>query len=859
MRALLRMSLLAATLLAMTAGGCGKADKVAANNDLRFDNKNSTSTSASPAPVARGGESRGEPRLIAENKPSTPLPSFKEPATPRRAAKPDSPIAGTSAGADLVVAEDKVAKVVIAVAKDAGKWEGEAAKDLAKYIALMTGAAPQVVNGKPAASQPAIIVGKMALEAKPDLNAKVQGAAKKHPFLRADAIVVQRDGNHVYVAGTNDDSHYYAAAWLLNQWGCRWYFPTEFGECIPKHATLKVGKLDHAYGTPFEVRRYWIAWNGDGTGQAEFTARNFMNQEIVPNGHNLGGFTKEVEPAGKGHFAIPITDPKTAEGVAKKIENDFRDGKRIQLGIEDGLYTSDYPRDAELLKLKFDKYFMTPSYTDCFMTFYNNVAETLLKKYPNSKAMIGFLAYANLTLPPVQVTKAASPLVAYLAPIDFDPIHGMDSPLSGPRRELKDILYQWVKVMDGRVVIYDYDQGMLVWRDMPNPSHQAFRNDVKHYAKAGVLGIDTESRNAIATTFLNLFFRGQLKWDPNADTDALLADFYPKFYGPAAEPMARYWDAIFKTWESTIVTEHEYFVAQAIYTPELLASLKKNLEEAEAIVAQLPDNAQNKMFKDRMKFTRLSYGITDNYMAMVRAAVTDIDYPTAVARGTQGLALREQLTDMNGIFTSYRVGKNEGEGYPWFPGEVKQYKELQQLIDGTKGTLVTKLPLVWNYRRDPKNVGEKEGWLKQPADLKWWNDNAKLPIAERHQKNTEGNWEEFRTDEYLQAQGLITPDHHSYTGYGWYRVEVDLTADQIAGNVKLKFPGVFNTIWVYANDQQVGHRPQKDLWWYEDYRFEYEADLKGKLKPGKNVFVVRHYNPHHFGGMFRRPFLYRAK
>ena len=30
-----------------------------------------------------------------------------------------------------------------------------------------------------------------------------------------------------------------------------------------------------------------------------------------------------------------------------------------------------------------------------------------------------------------------------------------------------------------------------------------------------------------------------------------------------------------------------------------------------------------------------------------------------------------------------------------------------------------------------------------------------------------------------------------------------------------------------------------------------------RLKAGKNTLTVRLHNPHHFGGIFRRPFLYR--
>jgi len=44
-----------------------------------------------------------------------------------------------------------------------------------------------------------------------------------------------------------------------------------------------------------------------------------------------------------------------------------------------------------------------------------------------------------------------------------------------------------------------------------------------------------------------------------------------------------------------------------------------------------------------------------------------------------------------------------------------------------------------------------------------------------------------------------------------------------------------------------------------DYKFEWDVDLTNKLKPGENTITVRLNNPHHFGGMFRRPFIYEAK
>jgi hypothetical protein len=772
-------------------------------------------------------------------------------------------VAGESGSGDVIIAEGGLSPATVVVSPTAGEWEKRAAEDLVAYIHRMTGARPKQADTDAAitaalnASDPVLLVGAAALSADSSLVAELERVAKPNPVLRADAIVLRRKGNRVYVAGNNDDSHYYAVAELLSRWGCRWYLPGEIGECIPSHPTLKVGQLEHAYAPPFEARRYWLSWNGDNTGRAEFMRRNFFSEVHVPSGHSLAQYTKELIPPGKTMFNVPISEENTAHHVAKQILPQFAAGQDVMLGLEDGVYESDSRQDKELIALQYDKYFLTQSYTDAFMLFYNRTAELLLKEAPESEAKIGFLIYSNITLPPVRDITAAKPLVGYLAPIDFDPIHGMDDPRSAPRRELKEIVYKWAEVMEGRLVIYDYDQSMLVWRDLPNPSHQAFRQDVQHYRKAGVLGVDTESRGAIATIFTNLFLRGQLLWNPDADVDALLAEFYGKFYGPAAGPMAEYWNAIFEAWEETIVTEHEHFVAPAIYTPELIARLRQSLAAAEKAVEPRRGNSTDEasLYLDRMKFARLSFDVLDAYMEMVEAANAEVDYARAVGAGQRGLAAREQLTTMNPTFTTY---KNIGEhGYAWWPGEVQQYQELLPFSDGTRGELVAKTPLVWNFRRDPKDVGLDEGWQREAVDLSWWNGLAK-PVSLKDRVENPGRWEQLRTDLYAQAQGVVTKDFQSYTGHAWYQTDLELDASQAQGDLHLRFPGLFNECWLYVNGEQVAHREFKGVWWMNDYRFEWDVDLKDKLKVGKNSIVLRLHNPHHFGGIFRRPFLYRA-
>jgi hypothetical protein len=757
--------------------------------------------------------------------------------------------AGAASERPLSVVQDGRPALKVYVSAEAGALEKAGVSDLVKYVELMTGARLPVVElpaGARAPAGAAILVGQLALDEDRSLRQRLAAAAKPHPLVNADAIVLRRTGDRLSLAGNNDRAHAFAVSRLLQAWGCRWYMPTDFGEVVPEHASLDVGTLDHAYGSPFEIRSYWLSWLGDGTGRDDFQRRNFANATQLPVfGHTLGQYTKALIPPGRSAYNVPLSEPETALEVARQIEAQYAKGvPGISLAIEDGLYSSTSPSDAALRAGIVDKYMLTYSTTDAMVALYNSVARILRAKYPHSPTRIGGLAYSNATLPPQSVTHIEPNIVMWLAPIDIDPNHGMDDARSPPKQEYKGMMYRWAELLQGRLAIYDYDQGQLVWRDLPNPSHNVFRQDVQHYRRAGILGVNTESRGATATTFLNLFFRLQLLWNPDADVDALLAEFYPKFYGPASAPMAAYWGAIYAAWQDTIVTEHEHFIAPAIYTPELVERLRSHLAAAQATLPPVVPaqagtqgiRARNaRLYRDRLRFTELSFGVIDHYTAMVRAAATDADYARAVQAGERALAVREELTAMNPTFTTYKkIGE---KGTSWLPGEVEQMRELAALADGPKGTLLQKTPLAWRFRPDPHNTGLPRGWAHSPGST--------------------GEWSTLRTDLYLQAQGVLMPDRQSFQGHYWYQTDVTLPAGQSPLGVHLMFPGLFNEAWLYVNGTLAAHRRYREPWWRTDYRFDWDVDLGGHLRPGQNLVTLRGFNPHHFGGMFRRPFLYR--
>src|SRR5688572_24097281 len=111
---------------------------------------------------------------------------------------------GRMAGAAelVVVGEGRPAPRVI-VKADGGMWEKRAAGELADHMAKMTGVNVEVRAASPAAlaekDAALLIVGGAAIEAEPSLGAALSKAAKSKPLLRADAIVLRRDGNRIYL------------------------------------------------------------------------------------------------------------------------------------------------------------------------------------------------------------------------------------------------------------------------------------------------------------------------------------------------------------------------------------------------------------------------------------------------------------------------------------------------------------------------------------------------------------------------------------------------------------------------------------------------------------------------------------
>ena len=91
-----------------------------------------------------------------------------------------------------------------------------------------------------------------------------------------------------------------------------------------------------------------------------------------------------------------------------------------------------------------------------------------------------------------------------------------------------------------------------------------------------------------------------------------------------------------------------------------------------------------------------------------------------------------------------------------------------------------------------------------------------------------------------------------FDGYSWYRLELDIP-DALRNNETnyLSFGAIDDYDWVYVNGHLVGKTGKEVKGYWQAPRL---YPVPGKLlKKGKNVLVVRVFDVHQFGGIYREP------
>lgn len=692
-----------------------------------------------------------------------------------------------------------------------------AACDLQKYIEKISGAKLPIVSDASLVRGARILVGSsqatVALR-----NLKIpcgfsvggftpQGVTEEGYVIHAEAGVVVLAGND---AGPYQGT-YYAVAEFLRRQGVRWVMPGDFGEVVPQKTTVTVHPGTFADQPSFPLRTWWCdqplqMWRTESL----WKMRNKMqvNQADiigVPNDGSLRDYMPDkalvkTQPElfardfdGTPNPYLPnLSNPNAAWAVADKIIEKIRQtaetGMRLHtLGFapDDGL-----PMDHTPATMKENQgftdwggrqgVFTEWSTSEEWFTFVNRVTQRIDKAYP------GFIlttnGYANRSMPPENVPLHSN-LGLELAFIWADATKPVTSPRSWQGQVMGAEIKRWCELCN-RAWVYEYNYPMLVTTLTPVPQVQNMVINYPLYKKFGLFGFANEAiQPYMAEGIVTRYLRAQLMWNADLHAQAVLADFYASWYGPAAAPAQTFWEAIENRLLDSPLLGHEDRILPFVYTPELLAALEAQIQMAEKAAPDEP-------YRTRVRIDRLTLEHLQAYMAYNAAAV-DANWVDAVNQLEHMVRLRLELNKIS-PFLSLPPSLKAPERY-WagdrYWGTLSRrdfFVKLRDFTAGRDGTLVAVAPKTARFMLDPAGIGK---------DLQWF-----APDFDRT------SWRRIDATQPFYIQGYLASNGVPYMGKMWYVFEVDVPASFHGRYIRLFTPVVTCQAWAWVNGRYAGVR-----------------------------------------------------
>lgn len=442
----------------------------------------------------------------------------------------------------LQIAEQNRALVPIVVSPKASDGTKLVAKELAEYLGRITGAKFEVLEGNGARG---IVLGTLAEFPVPELTPHL---AIRNTYDGKEAFAIRTEAQRVLLIGATDLGVSHAAFRFLESLGCRWFFPSQAWEVVPERKSLTVS-IDETDRPRILARRIWYGYGAfadkghphGGSTQKDYQAWSRHNRMAgsfaVHAGHawqtiiaeNKKIFTEHpeylalVDGERKGPqlcVSNPAVQKLAAEWALKQFEK-YPTREMVSMECSDGRGHCECPECKKL-----------GSVSNRVFGLANHVAREVGKKYPGK--LVGCLAYSDHSEPP---TFALEPNVYVQLTAGFNyGQYSHDELVELWPKQCKNLgFYEYFSVW-----LWDFDK--LPGGNGANLSRT--RTMIDRYVKAGATSFDAESGNNWGVHGRGYYIANKLLWNPQANVDALLADFYDKAFGPAAAPMKRYYERI---------------------------------------------------------------------------------------------------------------------------------------------------------------------------------------------------------------------------------------------------------------------------------------------------------------------------
>jgi hypothetical protein len=751
-----------------------------------------------------------------------------------------------------LVQDGKPAATIVTAASPTGNAR-LAAAELRKYIEKMSGASLPVVTDEAPPSGPLVLVGRSRMTERISGLAIPSGRTKD---LREEGFAIRASGDRLVLAG-NDEPPYlgtrYAVVELLHRLGVRWFLPGEIGEVVPRSADVSVSPLDLVERPSFPLRNFWEhARDRMGEECAEWKVHNKMNPTAqdafgVPGDGSITNFLPADQGAHPDWFALDRDGKRlkdhpctTSEGmiaaVTERVKARARKGEKVTaFAPVDGNPRCWCGRCAAIGN-GFDGYGSNDrdpvpeaSASNEWFHFVGRILAEVNREFPDH--IVATNGYANRDIPPELPPEVpfnpAKTLTVMFANICACTIHAYDDPKCWQMRRQGQMVRRWCTLSD-KVWIYDYNYTMLVGKGTPTPMVHRIRRNIPLLSEWGLIGFhDQEESDWSHCGVPTRIVRARLEWDVRADVDAVLRDYFEKWFGPAAGPMAEYHGALEDAFEKAPQHAHEDVILPSIYSDALLARLDRAMEAAGKAAGAVEPWAS------RLRIDQLIHENLREYAALERAKRA-CDFREAAARAGGMIEIQAELNRITPFmgWRPYSV-----YGVDW---EKKRMEGLAAKTSGPEGDLVLPFPEEAAFRTDPFDDGRFERWQDPGA-------------------GAEG-WRPLRTTAGWDAQGFHDAEGHPYRGAAWYRFDVEIPSAVQGRQARLHIPAVVNEAWAWVDGRYAGRRTYKMPWFRPQ---EMDLDVSKLLRPGEKcriaIRVLCNYDVWGANGIYERPFLYAKR
>lgn len=560
--------------------------------------------------------------------------------------------AATSCQPTPALVRDGGATAALVVAPDASPDERLAAAEIQNYLRKMSGVTLTVASSAPANDdQAAVLIGRHG-------SAVVAGFPGAPP--PTDGFALLTSGRTLYLVGGDARGTLYGAYELLERLGVRWFMPGELGEDVPSAETVLLPELDVRQGPAFRHVSGLIWAGGPGAPAWELRVKGRVGptHSFGHNWRNVLALTPQnleqtpelfAEVGGRrgGSSQLCSAHPEVVRLSVEAARRYFASNPQsplYSLSPNDGY---GFCEDARCRAVDALYGVSDGSHSDRFVHYANEVLAELERTHPDKQ--IGILAYVTHTAPPrsARPHRNYATLITHM-PWSFCHAHAIDDPACPANRQFASYVRGWTGVAS-HVGVYDYYGHFFVFA--PWPIVHSIRRDVPYLHSLGIERFTSETQQNWANQGLNFYVAAKLLWDPRTDVDALLREYYARFYGRAAAPMRSYWERWETAMQATTAQGDASYQWLRMYTPALVAECGAFLSEAERLAEGDSDKVRR-----RVAFARTGFRFTDAFTRMLDAGVRhDLDGIRAAAAEAEQRILEARGSEPQAFFTSLAI------------------------------------------------------------------------------------------------------------------------------------------------------------------------------------------------------------